>query len=278
MTTIRVPTYTDKEVLERIEKYAVIHLTQNEITFVDREDFARVNRFKWYAMFKSNKSFYAQRRIGKYTHAIQNFIMNFNPTLDKEKRTTDHINRIPLDNWKTNLRIVSRIIQNINRKKLKTNKSGKDRVSFDKFNNSWDAYFMLNGKRKHKAFYVRSEANGYELAKQRVITYMEQMEKEIPIYQEALHQHENIHIDSKNYNLKDIERSNNDALRLRGIKQSNKIGHDGVIFKKKKNSWYAEWHQNNKHYSKRFKVRGKNEGFKTAYGQAVSYHKTMNSY
>jgi len=51
MSTIRKPTYTDKEVLERMEYYAAIYLSQNEITFVDREDFDRVNKFCWCARY-----------------------------------------------------------------------------------------------------------------------------------------------------------------------------------------------------------------------------------
>lgn len=259
MLKIKNSTYTDKEVLERIENYAIIELTQNEIAFVDREDFSRVNEFLWYALYKENtRSFYPIRRQGKGKQALQNFIMNFNPTLDKEKRTVDHINRIPMDNWKRNLRIVSKSIQNINR-----------RVYQNK--NFWCVCYMLNGQPTIKTFRIGPEANGSEIAKQKAIAFKKQIDKEISEYNEPLYQPE--YVDSKkDYNLKDIEDSNTKALRLRGIKQLNRIGFDGLRFVK--NSWSAEWNKNGKHYSKRFKVTGIYD-YKIVRDLAFSYYTTM---
>jgi len=112
--------------------------------------------------------------------------MNFDPGLDKEKRSIDHMNIIPLDNWKTNLRIVSQTIQNINRRKQSNNTSEKNGVSFNKTTNRWRARFYLYGKETCKYFPVGPEENGYEIAKKKAIAYRKKMENEIPEYKEAL--------------------------------------------------------------------------------------------
>jgi len=258
MSKIKNSTYTDKQVLERIENYVAIHLTQNEIAFVDREDFARTDEFLWYALYKKcTKSFYPIRRHGKGKQALQNFIMNFNPATDNEKRTVDHINRIPMDNWKRNLRIVSKSIQNINRRVYQRK-------------NYWCVCYILNGQPTIKTFRIGPEANGSEIAKQKAKAFKEQIDKELSEYQEAFYRLE--YIDSKkNYNLKDIEDSNNKALRLRGIKQLNRIGFDGLRFVK--NSWSVEWNKNGKNYTKRFKLTGSD--FRTVRELAFSYYTTM---
>jgi hypothetical protein len=208
--------------------------------------------------------------------------MNFIPSLDKEKRTIDHINIIPMDNWKTNLRPVSKTVQSMNRKIFKNNTSGRTGVAFDKENNRWRVYYSLNGTPKKEDFYVGSAINGYSIAKQNALLFREKIEKELPEYREALGfyrpGHVDIPIDTKNYNLEDIERSNNRALRLRGIKQSNRICLNGVRFQEDKNCFYVEWNQKGKHYSKKFKVK-KNE---VAYGgsthlRSIFYLSTMES-
>jgi len=265
--------------MERINYYAAIHLTQNEISFVDRENFAEIDSLKWYALYKENtKSFYAVRRDGKNKMALHNFNMNFIPSSDKGKKTIDHRNQIPLDNWKTNLRPLSKTGQNINRKKQKNNKSDTVGVSFDKKRN----IFYVTSNRGHPTgtFPVGFQRNGFGIAKQKAILCRKQIEKEIPEYIEALSRpgYVPIPVDTKNYNLEDVERSNNRVLRLRGIKESNRRCLNGVGFQEDKNCFYVEWNQEGKYYSKKFKVK-KNEvpPYGTTHLRAIFYLSSMES-
>ncbi len=60
---------------------------------------------------------------------------------------TDHINRDKLDNRKSNLRSVTRTINQYNRYIRKDNKSGYQGVYWDKSREIWSAYIDFNHKR-----------------------------------------------------------------------------------------------------------------------------------
>ena len=58
----------------------------------------------------------------------------------------DHINRDPLDNRKSNLRIVSNQQNSMNKGLQKRNTSGHKGVSWDKSKNKWYTYITVNYK------------------------------------------------------------------------------------------------------------------------------------
>ena len=58
----------------------------------------------------------------------------------------DHINRNPLDNRKSNLRIVNNQQNSMNKGHQKRNTSGHKGVSWDKSRNKWYAYITVNYK------------------------------------------------------------------------------------------------------------------------------------
>lgn len=116
-------------------------LEGGEVIF-DSEDQEKVLKYNW----KINKNGYVRTTNGRL--ALHNIIMN----VEKHSfsREVDHINRNKLDNRKSNLRLVSRQINNLNTGNQKNNKSsGLKGVCWHKQQNKWRAYIMLDWKQIH---------------------------------------------------------------------------------------------------------------------------------
>ena len=115
-----------KDIIYRGINYTVgkiTKLTGDPIYFIiDHEDAERVKTRSWHSCVSDSYigSTYTttdKKRKNLYLH---NFIMNKLTFEGKgQKESIDHINRNGLDNRKTNLRLVSQTIQNINRNKMK---------------------------------------------------------------------------------------------------------------------------------------------------------------
>ncbi len=87
-----------------------------------------------------------------------------------EGEIVDHINRNPLDNRRSNLRITSRTINNINRGKNKTWKgrptsSAYRGVSWNKEMKMWQASFWFDSKQRHLGYFAEEEdaARAYDV-------------------------------------------------------------------------------------------------------------------
>jgi hypothetical protein len=86
-------------------------------------------------------------------------------------REIDHKDINPHNNKITNLRWASRRLQNINQNNRKDNTTGSRGITFHKSRNSYDAFWIVNNKKKTKSFSV----NKYENAKQLAIDYRNKM-------------------------------------------------------------------------------------------------------
>ena len=91
------------------------------LAIIDEGDAALVSRFQWKTMQRPNGRIYVfstqkSRPVTVYLHRI---IVDAPPGMD-----VDHINHNTLDNRRSNLRIASRSLNNMNRAKLGDNKNG----------------------------------------------------------------------------------------------------------------------------------------------------------
>jgi len=125
-----------------------IQLTQGKVALVDNEDFEYLNQWKWclgggsYAMRSSMKSDNLQKRKTILLHTL----------LIKKtgKMEIDHINGNRLDNRKSNLRLVTRNVNQMN--KVKT-------ISFDIQRKKWRISLRYgNNKRLFKRYKTYQEA------------------------------------------------------------------------------------------------------------------------
>lgn len=113
-----------------------IKLTQNKVALVDDEDYEWLNQFKWYAC-KYGVQYYALRKYPRkqkilYMHRE---ILKLTPN---DGKLSDHINHNGLDNRRNNLRIVTRIENQWNRRSFKGESKYRG-VSKYKRSNKWRA-------------------------------------------------------------------------------------------------------------------------------------------
>lgn len=144
-----------------------IKLTQNKIAFIDDEDFERVSQFKWCAFKSYGGKFYAQRRIARNkVLALHRFIMNAQDS-DLE---VDHIDGNPLNNQKTNLRLVTHSQNQKNFKKFKNNTSGFKGVCWHKQKGKWRASIHCDGKQYFLGLFTSKveAAHAYDIAAKRL--------------------------------------------------------------------------------------------------------------
>ncbi len=107
-------------------------------TIVDENIYNDLIKYKW-----CTKRGYVYGTVNKKTILLHRYIMNYN-----EKDFIDHINNNPLDNRKSNLRIVTPKQNMMNKKSSKNSSSKYIGVSWDKSKNKWAVYITTNSKHK----------------------------------------------------------------------------------------------------------------------------------
>lgn len=123
-----------------------------EFAIIDTEDLERVKQFRWF--LQSNN--YVATSIEKYTLLLHHFILDFyyDFRIDLEP---DHINRNGLDNRKSNLRLVTRSINNFNTDIRSTNTSGVKGVSYKNREHKWEANITVRRKHIHLGVFKTKE-------------------------------------------------------------------------------------------------------------------------
>lgn len=121
-----------------------IPLTQGQYAIVDDEDYDKVVRYKWRAVW-GGYCFYAVHTLwnkGKrYEIRMHRFILN-----GPDTSLVDHRNYNGLDNRKSNLRLCSHSQSQYHRRGSKNGTSQFKGVYFRTQNQSWQAQIKYNGK------------------------------------------------------------------------------------------------------------------------------------
>lgn len=126
--------------------YGYTMKTKKEFIF-DLEEYEKVKRYDWIL----NSGYVQSKSSGIRLH---NLIMDFEPKIGIDLEV-DHINRIPTDNRKENLRVCKHKenIRNVGIRK--NNKSGVTGVHFDISKNKWVAHIRYN----YKDIFLKSSKN-----------------------------------------------------------------------------------------------------------------------
>ncbi len=129
---------------------------QKFTVLIDTEDFDKIKKHSWSATEKKKNSgvFYVRCGAGpegKYL-SIHKCILNYPSSL-----MCDHINRNPLDNRKSNLRLCTNQQNSFNKPPSVKNKTGVTGVHFSKQTNKWTVQMRINGKAKHYGLFSNFE-------------------------------------------------------------------------------------------------------------------------
>ena len=153
-------------------KYEKLYLTKGKFALVDKEDYERVNKHKWFAV-KNRNYWYAIRTIyypdgSRYRQLMHRFIMGF---INKgEGQPIDHRNRKGLDNRKANLRLIKGAENQQNMRKHKQHSSVYKGVSWSKNAHKWISQVTYKKKNYYLGYFdneikaaVAYDRKAYEL-------------------------------------------------------------------------------------------------------------------
>lgn len=142
----------------------LIKLTKGKFAKVDDSNFDYLNQWKWHisAYGYATRTTYSghghktRKVIVIYMHRL---ILNVQKGME-----VDHINYNPLDNRRSNIRIVTRSQNMMNRKLLKNNTSGFKGVSWNKRIRRWSVELTFNQKKIHIGHYqdIKIAAKKYD--------------------------------------------------------------------------------------------------------------------
>lgn len=135
----------------------IIKLTQMKFALVDDEDFALVNKQKWFA-WKSGTHWYARANLPRNNGRRSALLMHrLILGVREPKIECDHINGDGLNNQKYNLRLCDKSGNGCNRGANKNNTSGFKGVVWDNSANKWRARIGLHRKVKHLGLFDTPE-------------------------------------------------------------------------------------------------------------------------
>jgi len=97
-----------KNILRDCGDYYAVRLSNRKEFLADKSDLHIIESYAW----RSNRNYVVTHQNNKPNISFHNLILGHNPTSNS---TVNHINQNPLDNRRSNLRIATNQIQNINR-------------------------------------------------------------------------------------------------------------------------------------------------------------------
>lgn len=142
-----------------------ISLTRGLVAVVDRDDYAPLSRFSWYAL-KCRSNYYAYRSSGNKKISMARQLLNPSPGM-----VIDHINHDTLDNRRSNLRICTKSQNSRNRVNFNPkSKSGIRGVKWDARSRNWSATIYVSGKTLYLGHF-RDKMEAAEAASKARLTY-----------------------------------------------------------------------------------------------------------
>ena len=149
---------TDKR-RELVERQ--IPLTRGMTALVDDQDYAVLSDYEWHALKCGSKLYAASTTPNKQKLLMHRIILGAT-----DGQVIDHLNGNGLDNRRGNIRIASISINNHNRTKKFSNKSGFRGVSKDIWYDGWRAYIRENKKTKYLGYFHNPEdaAKAYDIS------------------------------------------------------------------------------------------------------------------
>lgn len=125
------------------------------IASIDKQDYDRVSKHIWYPHRDKRKPEHSIYCLSKGGLRLHRFIINnFNIT----DQIIDHIDRNPLNNRRSNLRVVNILINNNNMSISRNNSSGIIGVRFRTERNKWESRILFEDKIVTKLFNTKEEA------------------------------------------------------------------------------------------------------------------------
>jgi hypothetical protein len=159
-----------KKVYNQIRLVSIDNITYLEvktqlknITFIcDISNYKHVRSHTWTSHKpKNSNTYYITTKIKKDN---KRKTLKFHRLIHPEWNMIDHINREGTDNRECNLRKTTSKENALNRKLFKTNISGYNGISYNKFGKSWTFSWYENKKYKVKYFKTKQEAIEFKLA------------------------------------------------------------------------------------------------------------------
>ncbi len=132
----------------------------SKMVWVEEEEYPDVIKHKWRLIPRNGGSnpdapFQVATDINRKTIYLHRFLMVLEAG---DKRQVDHIDRDPLNNCRSNLRIVTHGVNQRNRTaRICKTTSRFPGVCWNKQNVKWKAQISMNGKYKHLGYYMLEE-------------------------------------------------------------------------------------------------------------------------
>lgn len=143
-----------------------IQLTLNRLTTIEAIDSPLIE-FRWYAIKRpgySGETGYMAVRSRKTIEGSRGTIYLHRCVMERvlgrsllSKETVDHVNRNPLDNRRSNLRIASIAEQQYNKVMMSNNTSGYKGVFWNTARKKWNAKINVNKKQVHLGYFNTPE-------------------------------------------------------------------------------------------------------------------------
>jgi len=135
-----------------------IALTRGQVALVDDEDFERVNKYKWCAVWDSGRRIYTARRakrVRERENGKQGCIYLHRFVMDAPNgEDVDHRDHDPLNDQKSNLRICARSQNCMNQLKQDGCSSRFKGVVWNKKKLNWQASIKKDYKQHHLGFFT----------------------------------------------------------------------------------------------------------------------------